>query len=375
MLTSGAVDCAVGDGGTVRCGPGSACWSGVGCYPRLPCRELDCDARGCWGTQCPCARPAASCQPAPVGTRGEDGTLNDFAFTQCGAAPCSSGGLVDLDFDQHCNAWGVTILSGPDYLRRVSPDGGVSSIPGVTNLNMGEVAALQGYKGQFGSGGPDGVALTYICCAQCGCQGLPQGVAELDPDTQALPMRINAVQTTGTGPFSLAGMDTGPYGLTWGLDRVLYAGNVESNGDFFALDLETQQRALIHDFQRRVYAAAPWDRYQVLVAVEGGDVFLVPALGQGGEPRKLLTLPLPVTSILRDPWSGRGYASLYEVASHQSRVVTFDADGAEVADFQTTSGPGRIAISPDGALYHLKLPFPGSPTQGEILRWELPSSP
>ena len=30
---------------------------------------------------------------------------------------------MDLDFDLACNAWGVTTLSGPDYLRRLTPAG------------------------------------------------------------------------------------------------------------------------------------------------------------------------------------------------------------------------------------------------------------
>jgi hypothetical protein len=108
--------------------------------------------------------------------------------------PSCDGGIFDLDFDQSCNAWGVTMISGTDYLRKITPQGAVSEYAGVTNLNMGEVAAIQGASGTFGGGLSD-VALTYICCATCGCiltSSAPQGVAALEqgalPDARHRPV-------------------------------------------------------------------------------------------------------------------------------------------------------------------------------------------
>jgi hypothetical protein len=292
-------------------------------------------------------------------------------FTRCGTLSSCDGGIFDLDFDQACNAYGVTMISGPDYLRKIDPAGQVTEYVGVTNLNMGEVAAIKGREGQFG-GGLTNVALTYICCASCGCilsgpGSQPQGVAELDPATSELPMRIPSTQfTTGAGPFGNAAVDTGPYGLTWGLDRVLYAGNIEQNGDFHALDLETNSKQVIATLSARVLAAAPFDRNWMIVAVEGGTVHLVPVLGKVAPATPLITLSGEVSSLARDPWSGRVYASLDTLD-----VVSFNEDGDDLQVFQVAPALGRIALAPDGYLYHLTL---GWPTQAAIVRWELPKS-
>lgn len=327
---------------------------------------MKCDAQGCWGTDCSCTRPDATCTPAALGNPGEAGTLNDFAFTRGG-----DGGLFDLDFDQQCNAWGVTMISGPDYLRSIDPQGKVTTYTGVTNLNMGEVAAIQGREGAFGGGLMD-VALTYVCCASCGCVlsgsgGNPQGVAWLDKTDASLPMKIPTVQySQGSGPFGNATLDTGPFGLSWGLDRVLYAGNIEANGDFHALDLESSTKQIIATFQARVQASAPFDRERMLVALEGGTVMLVPVLGVSGSATMLVELGSHVTSIVRDRWSGRVYAELSDL-----RIVSFAADGTGVETFQTAPAKGRITIAPDGYLYHLTA---GWPTDAVIVRWPLPAS-
>lgn len=367
VIAGEADQCAQDDAGVALvCGPGTLCNGKGGCYAALPCRDFQCDSAGCWGVDCSCTRPAATCSPAPLGAPGEAGTLNDYAFTRGG-----DGGIFDLDFDQKCNAWAVTMISGPDYLRSISPQGTVTSFTGVTNLNMGEVAAIQGKEGSFGGGLMD-VALTYVCCQACGCVlsgsgGNPQGVAYLDSATSTLPMKIPTVQfSQGAGPFGNASVDTGPYGLSWGLDRVLYAGNVDANGDFQALDLETSTKQIITTFGARVHASAPFDRMRMIVALEGGEVDLVPILGASGSPQKLVDLGAHVTSVVRDRWSGRLYAELSDL-----RIVSFAADGSGVETFQTAPAKGRIAIAPDGYLYHLTV---GWPTEATIVRWELPTT-
>jgi hypothetical protein len=241
----------------------------------------------------------------------------------------------------------------------------------VTNLNMGEVAAIKGKEGSWGGGLTD-VALTYICCQSCGCVlsgsgGNPQGVAWFDPATNTLPMKIPTVQySSGSGPFGNTSLDTGPYGLSWGLDRVLYAGNIDVNGDYVPLDLDTSTKQVIATFPSRVHASAPFDRIHMLVVLEGGDVMLVPVLGQTGTPEPLLSLGQHATSIVRDPWSGTIYAELSD-----RTIVSFSADGTGLTTFQTAPALGRVTIAPDGYLYHLTA---GWPTAAEVVRWQLPTT-
>lgn len=357
--------------GALTCGPGTACGPDESCYPTLPCTQMNCVGNSCFGQSCACNRPAPTCSPAPLGMLDETGTLNDFTFSRCGTLGACSGGIFDLDFDPSCNAYGVTMISGTDYLRKITPAGVITEWAGVTNLNMGEVAALQGINGTFG-GTIEDVALSYICCAACGCiisgpGGSPQGVALLDAMTGTLPMQIpSSTFTSGAGPFGNSQLDTGPYGLSWGLDRVLYVGNVDKNGEYYALDLKSQSKTLLQTFASRVHASAPFDKFRMLVAIEGGEVLLVPIAGQQGTPISLIKLPTHVTSLVRDTWSGRIYAELADMS-----IVSFAADGTNLTTFQTAPAKGRITIAPDGYVYHLTL---GHPTKAEIVRWELPTT-
>lgn len=372
VISSAPEACSKGDGGSsATCGPGSRCDGAGECYAALPCKGVTCKGGTCWGTDCACTRPTPACAPAPLGKLGDAGTLNDPKFIKCGSLSSCDGGIFDLDFDQKCGAWGVTMISGTDYLRHIDASGVVKEYAGVTNLNMGEVAAIQGDNGVFG-GGLNDVALTYICCATCGCilsgsGGNPQGVAALDPANGTLPMKIPTTKfSTGAGPFGNPSVDTGPYGLSWGLDRILYVGNVQANGDYHALDLSTSSSQVVATFGKRVLASAPFDKARMLVGLEGGEVMLTPVLGGAGAPKTLITLSTHMTSLVRDSWSGRVYAELGD-----KTIVSFDEGGKDLKTFQTAPAKGRITIAPDGYLYHLTV---GWPTTPEVVRWQLPTT-
>jgi hypothetical protein len=352
--------------GAKICGPGSACDGAGRCYPRVPCASVACDEGGCHGTGCACTR-AIGCAPAPLGTPGEKGTLHDDAFRH---------GLVDLDFDPSCGAWGATLVSGPDYLRSIQPDGTVGSIAGVTNLNMGEVAILQrvvvptSKTGAYPLDAPGlDVSLTYICCATCGCQlsSTPQGVARLDPLTSNIPLVIpSQTFTTGAGPFGAAVFDTGPAGLSYGTDRVLYVGNVNTNGDYYRLDLASGTQTLVTTFPARVHAYTPFDAVTMLVALEGGDLVLLRL--RDASTSTFAASDQPVTSLVRDFFDGHVY-----VARRDGSIWRYDAAGVG-AVFQTAPNPARIAIAPDGYLYALEIPPPFADATPTIERWQLPAS-
>lgn len=340
--------------GTSTCGPGSTCDGKGQCYPRVPCTAITCSGGICYGTGCACTRKV-DCAPAAVGTAGATGTLNDPTF---------SHGLVDLRFDPTCTAWGVTLLSGPDYLRSLAPDGGVGSIAGVTNLDMGEVAVLQNDVANQVD-----VSLTYICCSTCGCQlsTTPQGAAHYEPATMTIPLVIQSMMfTTGTGPFGGPDIDTGPEGLAYGLNTVIYLGNVNTNGDYYSLDLTGHVETLVTTFPARVYSSTAWDLRTMLVALEGGA--LVQYRLTDGKTTPWTTSSSPVTSVVRDLFDGSVY-----VARADLTVWRYDASGSG-ASFQTIANPARLAVGPDGWLYAVEIPSPFHDHQPLIERWQLPTT-
>ncbi len=340
--------------GSRVCGPGSACAGNDKCYPRVPCSAVLCEGDTCWGEGCACDR-AIGCSPAPLGTPagGEAGSLHDPLFRH---------GLVDLEFSPDCTAWGVTLISGPDYLRSMSPMGMPSSYQGVTNLNMGEVSVLQQITVPKSGDWPPpplppeppkdlDVAATYICCAQCGCmlQTTPQGVARFDPMTSMLPLVIpSQTFTTGNGPFGGPAIDTGPAGLSYGTDRVLYVGNIDTNGDYYKLDLATNAQTLVTNFPARVHASTPFDAITMLVALENGEIRALRITD--ATSAVWATSDSPVTGMVRDFFDGSVY-----VARRDLTIVRYDAAGVS-EPFQTTTYAARVTIAPDGYLYVLEIP-------------------
>lgn len=341
--------------GTQSCLPGTECSVAGECEPAAPCFSMRCEGEACWGRSCVSARPAGACTPAPL----ERMNMDDFLRGG------RDGGAFDLEFDDACNAYIVTMISGTDYLRQLEPDGTVTTWNGVTNLNMGEVAVRRLPGGEFGMGdGLGQVGLTYICCATCGCVGSdPQGVARLDRmGSASLPMVIIATPSPGDGPFGLPALDTGPYGLTWGRDNKLYVGNVTAQGDLVEADLDLGSTREVQVLPARIHASATFGAHSLLIAVEGGTIHRVDlstdardVFAEAGED---------VTSLLRDPFTGHVFVS---VAS--ARILEYDSQGNMLGVFAEPGERGRLAYAPDGYLYYL---IAGWPTAPQILRYELP---
>jgi hypothetical protein len=270
-----------------------------------------------------------------------------------------SGSVFDLEFDDQCNAWGVTTMDGADRLRRMTPEAAITTWTGVSNLNMSETAILRIVDPEFGEDRGT-VALTYTCCVTCGCASdPPQGVALLDGDS--LPMVISATPTSGSGPFGNVAFDTGPQGLVWGKNLNLYVGNVHANGEWARADLAAGTVDTVATLPGRVFAAYNFDEESLLVAISGGAVYLVGT--EGGTPVLWSTFPSAITSLARDFFTGRVY-----VATSDRVIWEVDADGTVRGQFAAATAKGRLAISPDGWLYHLG--FGATP---RVSRWELPT--
>ena len=319
--------------GAQSCGPGAACNPRLmDCVPGLACRAVFCDAGTdrCWGTDCPCERPAATCAtllPSAV----PSGFLN---------------GAFGFDIDDACNMYTATMLSGPDYVRRVDPAGRVTTYTSVANLNMGEVAVQR--RQNIGGGGlAANVAFTYICCASCGCvSGTPQGVGHVQSDG-TLPVVVPSVITTGTGPFGVYYLDTGPYGLSVSALGEFFVGNVRTNGDFFRYDIDSRAITAVATLPARITASTSFDLDTMLVALQGGALYLVDR-SPGGAVTLLGSLGADVQSVRRDPFTGRFYASL-----RGGRIVSFLPDATGIAMESMAARGSRVAVSPDGFLYIL----------------------
>lgn len=353
----------------LECGPGSVCDDQGACIPVAPCAGVTCEGGQCWGTSCVCERPI-NCDTATAEV------LNGpFAVD-----------IFDLEFADDCNAWMVTLRSGTDYVRRMTPGGTMTEWGGVANLNMGEIKVLKALSPQAPPLPEDGditngkppqttggdnlgeVAITYTCCPTCGCfVNPPQGVARLiEGDPVPLPIVLPAVPTQGSaGPFGNLPADAGPMGLTWGEDLRLYVGNSQANGNFDTVDLDAQTQDFLLTFSSRVTAAAPLTSVHLLVALDTGELLRFNVATNEAVP--VYDFDSGVTSLSHDSFSGLVYASLSDLS-----VVAVDAFTAEVTDFETMPNLGRVTVSPDGKLWWV----PAKHAIGDVplSHWDLPSS-
>lgn len=360
--------CASSANPTRACGPGLQCDGEGSCLATEGCSGIDCDAAGhCWATTCSCTRPDPPCSPATL----ED--LNRSEFVGSLGNNHNGEGAFALGFDDQCAAYVVTMISGPDFLRQITSDGVITSFASTTNLNMGEVAVLRLPGGEFGTSLGE-VAATYICCATCGCveSGMDGrlGVVRLDrtSTTRPLPNVLAAQATSGAGPFGNTTIDTGPYGLTWGADHALYVGNIRANGDFSRIDLTTGMSTSLMTFAARVVASTLFDAQWILVGLENGAVYQFNV--RTHLARMWAMLPNGPTSLARDQFTGRVYA---EVRGTTPQILELEADGSGMHMVHMPPRIGRIAIAPDGYLYHLSVfPAVNWMTHDSIIRWPLP---
>jgi len=353
--------------GDQLCGPGSVC-DGLGeCVPIAPCVSVTCTDEGsCWGSLCSCMRAPECDEPSAEMLNGP------FAKD-----------IGGLDFADDCTAWMVTLRSGTDFLRKLTPGGELTSWGGVANLNMGEVRILKRLTMPQAKLPPDDftsepvppqpvegfgeVAITYTCCPTCGCfVDPPQGVARLDEENinNPLPIIIAAKATQGMGPFNNTAADAGPHGLTWGEDRVLYVGNSTNNGDLNTANLEkmTQEKLLTYD--SRVLASAPISPAHILVGLDGGEVYRYNT--NTGDSDLVIDLMSDMTSISHDSFSGLVYIGLSTL-----EVVELHPFTGDVATFAQMPGKGRVAVSPSGKLWFTPVKHAQN---GTLSSWDLPDS-
>ncbi len=352
------------------CGPGSVC-DGLGsCIAIAPCSAVTCSNSGnCWGTACSCER-AVDCQEASA-------ELLNGPFAD---------DIVGIDFADDCNAWSVTLSGGQEFLRRMTPDGELTTWGGIGDYDQGEVRVLrkltipqstlppsERFTAKATPPAPvEGlgeVALTYICCPTCGsCNNNPnaRGVARLDENNvnMPLPIVLFAEPTQGMGPFENKWLDGGPQGLTWGENRVLYIGNQTANGDYNSADLEKGTVDVEYKFDARVTASAPISSVHILVALIGGDLYRFNTATK--EVEFVVDLMSDITSLSHDAFTGDVYASLANLEVHQ-----IDPFSAKTSTFATMPGKGRVAVSPSGKLWFTPVKYVEN---GTLSSWPLADS-
>ena len=230
-------------------------------------------------------------------------------------------GVSDLQFDQDCNAWVSTLISGTDYVYRIDSAGTRTIYTGASNHNIGSIAL-----DPSGSG----VAVSYN---NVGYLGVSSGTS--------IPVVATGGFATGTN-FASGYLRQSASSMAWDSSGCIWMPNFASSGtiDCYSSSGSGTTRATLSGYVESVALDINEDLY---VSV-GASVI---AVSGAGSTSTYITLSDIILDMVFDI-TGELY-----VLTDANEIIVVDAGGTGTSVFSTVSSEGKLAISPDGTLYQL----------------------
>ncbi len=233
----------------------------------------------------------------------------------------------DIDFDAAGNTYLTSYVSGPDFMRVVTPQGNVTTLYGVSDWNMGygEVKPDGSTKiVSYGFWGPTGIGLY--------AEGIFKIVVPITPTT------CN-VSHNSSGYYLYAPIDP-----VWGYDGNFYAGGMAGTGDVSRFT-EAGDRTTVATFSGCVNALDATPDGLLFV---GEDKSLHRIILATGEKKLLHTFDKLIFSLAA--W---GKGALVYVETYDGIIWEVSLATGQVSQKWTLSNHGFLEVGPDHALYRL----------------------
>ena len=290
------------------------------------------------GTDCDDTDPTryggVDCRPATTATHAEASTLTS-------AAPsCSSDFFIDADGLAYIS----TVISGTDYVYVIDETGSTTTLTGYSNYNMGGVATdpvtglvVVGYNSYNGFGYQSGSSLPYVASGTASTSPLwTNAYAAGSPTSIAMDSAGCVWMTNWGGSGDISCVDTAGSATS----MATLSGRLES----VALDADEELYVSVGTEVAHVDTSTG----TTTVVYTAGDDILDMAFDYNGD--------------------------LY-VETVAGEVELSPGDGGAASVFDTVSGQGRLAVSPEGWLVRMEIGTYsthciGAPTFTE---WELDS--
>jgi hypothetical protein len=230
-------------------------------------------------------------------------------------------GVSDLQFDEDCNAWVTTLISGTDYVYMIDSAGNRTVYTGTSNHNIGSIAL-----DPTGSG----FAVSYN---NVGYLGVSSG--------SSIPVVATGGYAVGSN-FSNGYLRQSASSMAWDSSGCIWMPNFASSGtvDCYTSAGSGTTLATMSGYVESVALDINEDLY---VSV-GATVY---AVSSAGSTSAYFTAPDTVLDMV---WDITG--ELY-VLTKSNQIVLVDAGGSGSSVFATVGSEGKLAISPDGTLFHL----------------------
>jgi len=261
-----------------------------------------------------------------------DGQTDEGSTCSVPVAPLSTlqaniYSVWDIDFDALGNTYLTSYISGPDFMRVVTPQGNVTTLYGIADWNMG-----------YGEVKPDG----SVKIVSYGFWG-PTGIGLYTEG--AFKIVVPITPTTCNVTHNSSGYDLyAPIDPVWGYDGYFYAGGMAGTGDVSRFT-EGGDRTTIATFSGCVNAldATP---EKLLFVGEGKNLHQVDLAT--GEKKLLHTFDTIVFSLAAWSKGSRVYVETYDGTIREVNL----ASGQATQKWKLSSH-GFLEVGPDGALYRL----------------------
>ena len=237
-------------------------------------------------------------------------------------------GAADLHFDGDCVAYVPTVISGTDYVYLIDSTGHVDTITGYSNYNIPAIALDPGGSGEVAAAGNDN-----------------SSAAVGFGDTSSSVGGGTSVSYATGSSWSNTYLNRGHSSIAWDSSDLIWVPNIAGNGTFGSIDYSSgSSSTLASSLGARVESVALDSSEAVFISVDD-EIYEVDT--STGSTSLYFTAGGTVLDMVFD------YNDDLYVETDADEVELVPGDGSASSVYDTVSGDGKLAISPDGLLVRI----------------------
>ena len=272
------------------------------------------------GTDCDDADPSVyggvGCRPVVTCTHPDPSTL----------AAYDPSGISDIAFDEDCNAWLPTLISGTDYVYAMESTGSTTVYTGTSNHNIGSVAL-----------DPSGA-------------GFAVGYNNVNYVGYSTSSSIPVIATSGSvsgSAWSNSYLNSSPASIAFDSTGCIWVPNFSGSGTLDCIETDGTENNVLTGLS--YIESVALDSAETVHVSIGDTIYEVDTVA--GSVSAVFVASDTVLDFVFD------YNDDIYVETDAGEIELSPADGSASSTFDTVTGQGKLAISPDGYLVRV-IPWP-----------------
>ncbi len=235
-------------------------------------------------------------------------------------------GISDIAFDENCDAWLPTLISGTDYVYRMDSSGSTTVYSGTSNHNIGSIA-LDPTSSAFAVGYNN---VNYVGYST----------------SSTIPVIATSSPVTGS-VWSNSYLDQSPASIAFDSTGCIWVPNFSGSGTLDCIETDGTENNVLSGLSY-IESVGLDSAETVYVAISDTIYSVNTATGT------LTTEFVAANTVLDFVFD---YNDDLYVENNSGEIELSPADGSASSTFATVSGQGKLAIAPDGYLVRV-IPWP-----------------